>query len=472
MPKVPKINVSVIRKSYTQLSAGSPYFIYETGRDAFPGCALRVLRQEIQIGARADRGKAWIKIAVVDPAISADDLEALRYETRKKLRELEDEVEQPTLRNGRNLLMADLWRLYREDYAMRRLPTRSPRTLEHREGLWSCHLVPMFGDLTLSQFANLSPSRLRAIPFEVMRRVQASRPWASGRHTANHVVAALRMVWEFARKQGWIVRDPLTVIDDLDAPAAVNYLEDADLTAIGVALRNLERTAFRFPDSRLHPSIRSLLALRVVLYTGCRHVEELCKGKTSWLRSDYDLPRLEVPRAKGERGRSAGRVIYLGPDALRCLKEIPRPFGCDDLIPGRFPGTQMARLTEPWERLLLEARKLLETEPPNQPSSILAARLIGYEGEARKVIREGSLRLPVKVTRHTIKTIHPRAGIVPDHSRQLLGHEAASLGDRVYLHRHGPSLSRAAAEAENFIRRLLGDLDQGQTETRASSTLD
>jgi hypothetical protein len=67
-------------------------------------------------------------------------------------------------------------------------------------------------------------------------------------------------------------------------------------------------------------------------------------------------------------------------------------------------------------------------------------------------------RVPVKVLRHTAKTLHPRAGIAPEHSAQLLGHEAESLGERVYLHHHGPSLVEAATSYENFVRGLLGDL--------------
>src|SRR4051812_34970118 len=68
--------------------------------------------------------------------------------------------------------------------------------------------------------------------------------------------------------------------------------------------------------------------------------------------------------------------------------------------------------------------------------------------------------IPVKALRHTAKTLHPRAGIAPEHSAQLLGHEAQSLGERVYLHRHGPSLAEAATKYETFVRRLLGDFER------------
>jgi hypothetical protein len=67
-------------------------------------------------------------------------------------------------------------------------------------------------------------------------------------------------------------------------------------------------------------------------------------------------------------------------------------------------------------------------------------------------------RIAVKVLRHTAKATHPRVGIAPEHSAQLLGHQAASLGERVYLHHHGLSLVKAAEAYENFVRQLLGDI--------------
>jgi hypothetical protein len=49
----------------------------------------------------------------------------------------------------------------------------------------------------------------------------------------------------------------------------------------------------------------------------------------------------------------------------------------------------------------------------------------------------------------------PRAGIAADHYPSAPRTEAASLRDRVYLHRH--SLSDAAGKAEVFIRRLMDE---------------
>ena len=114
-------------------------------------------------------------------------------------------------------------------------------------------------------------------------------------------------------------------MEEIETSPAEVFLEDEDLAAIGGALRELEAQARAGSvTSRQVPSLAALLAIRIVLYTGCRHVEELLRGKLAWFRTDYGLPRLKVPRVKGQRKGKAGRIIYLGPDAVRCLMEIPR----------------------------------------------------------------------------------------------------------------------------------------------------
>jgi hypothetical protein len=455
---VPRVTQGVVLRYYSKLpkNGASDYYVLEQGQYAIRWCVLRVQRSQIQIGLR--KGQTWHALAVVPKDATLDDIDSFREACREKSRELEDEDAEPSLREGRRLTWAKAWEAFREDYSKRRLPTGSPRTLDFYDDLFGAHILPLYGSTTFGEFAALSAAEIDRIPEVIADRVREARPHFNGRHTGNHCLRAMRMVWERSRRRGWIAKDPFLDVAELPTKSAEVFLEDADLAAIGEAMRYLEALAvLGSADSRQVPSLGALLAVRVVLYTGLRHREELLRGKLSWLRTDYGILRLEVPRAKGQRGREEGRIVYLGPDALRCLREIPRPEGCDDLVPGRIPGTQMNRLTEPWERIVLEARRILEKSDAQAPSAIRRARIVGYQGEKRVELYAGSLRIPVKATRHTIKTVHPRAGIAPDHSRQLLGHEAASLGDRVYLHQHGESLAKAAASAENFIRRLLSD---------------
>jgi integrase len=139
---------------------------------------------------------------------------------------------------------------------------------------------------------------------------------------------------------------------------------------------------------------------------------------------------------------------------VQLLKAIDRPPGVTHLVPGRILGRPLYRLNETWDAILREARAVLRdwqaVSSTPLDSAILSARIAPHEpGE----------RIPVKALRHTAKTCHPRAGIAPEHSAQLLGHEAASLGERVYLHRHGPTLIQAATTYEAFVRQLLGDFE-------------
>jgi len=455
---VPRINPVVIRSFYARLpkAGAADYYVLEKGQHAIHWCCLRVKRTQIQIGLR--KGQSWYSIAVVPQDVGVEDLETLRDACRTKSRELEDEEAEPTLKEGRRTTWETAWSTFREYYTKRRLPSGSARTLDFYDYLFKTHILPLYGPMTLAAFAALPASRIEVIPEIIAARVREARPHYSGRHTGNHALHAMRMVWERCRRLGWIARDPFLDVGELPTQKVDVYLEDSDLAALGAALRNLEKEARTASEvTRQVPSLNALLALRITLYTGCRHVEELLRGKLSWLRLDYGVTRIEVPQAKGQRHGKSGRFIYLGPDALRCLNEIRRPPGCDDLVPGRTPGTQMNRLTEPWERLMLEARKLLDATSSGQPSAIRSARIVGYRGEERIQLFGGTQRIPVKATRHTLRTILARAGVSPDHARQLLGHQAAYLGDRVYLHEHGASLCEAAAKAEAFIRRLMGD---------------
>lgn len=465
MPRhtVPLITQAVIHRYYQKLPSPSQsaYYVLEAGPSRIPWCALRVQRTQIQIGLR--KGNSWFPIGVALRHISLGDVKTMRQECLRKAREFQDEDAEPSLKEGHHLTWTQGWELWRAEYVRRKQDKKSPRTLDWYDDIFKRHVLPLYGHLSLRGFSLLPQEAIEDLPNMIAQRVRETRPWAEGVHTGNHVFKCMRMLWQWFHRKGWINRDPFVDVEEIETSPAEVFLEDEDLAAIGRALRELEAQArAASATSRQAPSLAALLAIRIVLYTGCRHVEELLRGKLAWFRTDYGIPRLEVPRVKGQRKGKAGRFIYLGPDAVRCLMEIPRAEGVDDLVPGRS-GRQMSRLTEPWERVILEARRLLEAKRaqgnPVGPSSILRARIIGYEGERRVTLYPGDIRVPVKATRHTCKTAHPRIKISDEHGDQLLGHSAASLGDRVYLHRHGTSLSEAAEQVEAFIRHLMGDLE-------------
>jgi hypothetical protein len=454
----PRITPDVVRYAYEHLATTNPYYIREVGRDAIRGCMLRVQRQSVEVGTRLDNGTRWHRVTRVDLEMSIDDLEVARLAVRRVIRSREDEDEEPCLRQGRQMTVQQLWQLFRAEYIRKKSSKRSARTLAFYDCLWDLHLLPRIG---ANRLREVTIARVEEMTEEVTSHVRTSRPWAEGRHTANHCLFQGRTVFEFARRKGWLLKNPFLEVDPYDVLNAQVYLRDLDLAAIGEALRDLEDRARRSSAVSRHvPSLAALYAMRLTLYTGCRHRAELLAGNLTWFKEDLGIPRLEIPRAKGDRNRGQGRFLYLGPHALELLHAIPRPPGSTLLVPGRLAGQPLYRLNETWDAVLGEARRRLRQLQADSQNPLDAVVL-----QARLAPGEAGDRIPVKVLRHTAKTFHPRAGIASEHSAQLLGHEAATLGERVYLHHHGPSLVHAAAAYEHFVRQLLGDIPVRSADT-------
>jgi integrase len=433
--------VDVIRAAYQNPPSEGFYYV----KDLQYQVHLRVLRKQVQIGVRYNRGKNWAKVAIVPQDVGIGDLEDFRVAARSARREHEDEEAEPTLLDGRLMSVARLREEHRAWYVSGRREGKSKRTLDWYDDLWGGRLGPAIGELKLRE---LTPQIAERLKVQIRDAVRVDRPHADGRHTANHALAYALTLFEFARRRGYVIRNPFAEVEPWEVAAAEVYLEDADLAALGQALRNLELQARGGSGLSRHlPSFTALCALRVTLYTGCRHREELCWGLLSWLRDPRGpVPRLEIPRAKGDRGNRQGRHLYLGPDAVSRLLAIDRPRGSEHLlVPGRERGKSLFRLNEAWARVLRDAAVILEGS--RERSTILA-----------HLQPDGSVSgVPVKSTRHTARTTMVRAGIKPEHAAQLLGHRGAAITDTVYLHQHGPSLAEAAAKLETFTRKLMGE---------------
>jgi integrase len=321
-----------------------------------------------------------------------------------------------------------LLKLYEEfmaDFKETRGASRSPRTLESYEALWRVHLLPILGHLRITE---ITTDVVRRFKREIPDRVVERRPEAKGggRPVANRALQQLEAALSFAYRMDWIPRNTASArfVPRYEENRAEDFLDIHGYGAVGQVLRDLEARLARGETSPL--SLRTLFALRVAIYTGVRHRSELLWTRLEWCHLDDGVPRLGIPRAKGDRQakKGSGRWVFLGPDAVRLLRAIPRPAGSEHLtIPGDKPGQPLFRLNEAW-RVVLRTARLPQ--------------------------------VPVKALRHGFST-HSVGIIAPEHRAQLLGHQGRPMTDSVYLHHHGPDLSRAAALVEDHIRGLLGD---------------
>ncbi|HVT58734.1 MAG TPA: hypothetical protein VHR45_10050 [Thermoanaerobaculia bacterium] len=419
----------MIRTAFANPSKHNPYFLREEGgRDSIRGCMLRVQRRTVQFGTRSDAGNRWHKVAEARPDMTLEEIEDARLAVRRVVRQVEDEEQIPGLRRATTLTVKGLMEEYLADYEETRGHNRSHRTLDAYHDTWRVHLVPLIGHLRL---AEVTPDVVRQLKREIPARVLSKRPKTrgGGRYGANRALQQLDSAFRFAQRHEWVTRNPAAewIVPRYDEARAEDFLDEASYGAIGDVLRQAEVMTFgRSPTARGCLSIRTIYALRLAIYTGARHREELLWAKLAWCQDlEGAVPRIGIPRVKSDRESPRGRWVYLGPDSVRLIRQMPRPSGSSHLlVPGSKSGAPLYRLNEAWHWVLKRAKL-----PP----------------------------MPVKVLRHSHRTHAVVAGIPEEHEAQLLGHRGAAITDTVYLHRHGPALAAAAAHIEEHLRILMGD---------------
>jgi integrase len=357
--------------------------------------------------------------------MSIQEVEDLRMAALYLARQLQDGEGIPSLARGRSMTLSQLHQEFMADLRETRSDLLSANTLKNYNDVWRLYLLPAAGHLTLPR---LTVEVVRQIKRDVPALVVKHRPEATagGKYMANAALQQLYAALDFAYRMEWVTRNVASakLVPRYEKRRSEEFLDAEGYAAVGRVLRDLEA---RLAGGRESPlSQRTLLALRVVIYTGVRHRAELLWTRFEWCRLDDTVPRIGIPRAKGDRGsQGGGRWIFLGPDAVRCLKSISRPPGSEHLtVPGDKLGQPLFRLNEAW----------------------------------RVVLRTAGLpEIPVKALRHSFST-HSVGIIASEHRAQLMGHQGRPMTDTVYLHRHGPDLARAAALVERHLLGLLGDL--------------
>jgi len=426
-PRVPRINPAVVKDAFRKpATSEAGYYVLEKGKTLV---CLRVRKTSVHIGVRHQ--SRWHSVAALHADMSVQEVEDVRMSALQLARQLQDGEGLPSLARGRSMTLAQLHQEFMADLKETRGDVLSNNTLKNYADVWRLYLLPAAGRLTLPR---LTVEVARQIKREVPALVLKNRPESSsgGRYMANAALQQLYAALDFAYRMEWVTRNVASarLVPRYEKRRSEDFLDAEAYAAVGQVLRDLETRLAQGKESPL--SLRTLLALRVAIYTGVRHRSELLWTQLSWCRLDDAVPRIGIPRAKGDRGsQGGGRWIFLGPDAVRCLKAIERPIGSEHLtVPGDKPGRPLFRLNEAWT-VILRAANLSP--------------------------------VPVKALRHGFST-HSVGIIASEHRAQLMGHQGRPMTDTVYLHRHGPDLGRAAALVEHHLRGLLGDLPKDRAQ--------
>jgi len=421
-PPVPRINPGTIREAFRKPACSDAgYYILEKGRTLV---CLRVRQSSVKIGVR--HHSRWYSVAPVHVDMSIQEVETLRLAALQLARQLQDAGGLlPAQSRGRSMTLERLHQEFLTDLRETKGEVLRETTLKAYGDVWRRYLLPAVGQLTLPQVTVEVVRQIkRDIPVQAVAQRQEVR--AGGRVVANLALQQLSSALDFAVRMEWVSRNVASarLVPRYEKRRSEDFLDAAGYGLVGEVLRDFEG---RLSQGKKSPmSLRVLLALRVVIYTGVRHRSELLWTRLEWCRLDDAVPRIGIPRAKGDRGgKLGGRWIFLGPDAVRCLREIQRPAGWEHLtVPGKKVGQPYYSLNDAWSEVLRTA---------------------------------GLPEFPVKVLRHGFST-HSVGIIAPEHRAQLMGHRGRPMTDTVYLHQHGPDLARAATLVEAHLRRLMGDV--------------
>ena len=117
------------------------------------------------------------------------------------------------------------------------------------------------------------------------------------------------------------------------------FLSLDEIKRLGSVLRDIETEGREMPSA--------ILAIRLLLYTGCR-LNEIMTLK--WEYVDLEAAILHLPDSK-----TGAKKVYLGKPAVKLLEEAPLIVGNPWVIPGALPGARLTDLQPFWQRVRAKA---------------------------------------------------------------------------------------------------------------------
>ena len=153
---------------------------------------------------------------------------------------------------------------------------------------------------------------------------------------ANQAVDTLSRIWNAAVERGLLPEgavNPCRLVTRNRERRRERFLSAEEFRRLGRALTEA--------GSRKGVSVHAVVAIRLLVLTGCRKSEILA---LRW--EDVDLEAGELTLTDSKTGP---RRVSLSPEAAKVLEEVPRLPGNPWVIPGRVAGERMRNLNDPWE---------------------------------------------------------------------------------------------------------------------------
>lgn len=202
------------------------------------------------------------------------------------------------------------------------------RSADRDRRAWDRCVLPRFGDRKVKDITRADIARLIVDMAETPAM-------------ANKVVTLLSKAFNLAEVWGWRAEgtNPCRHVDRFTEESRERFLSESELRRLGQVLDEAERSWGVCPFS--------LVAIRLLIMTGCRSAEIL---QLRWEDVDLERRNLNLPDSK-----TGKRTVVLNSAAMAILENLERRPDTPYVIPGDKPGTHRASLQAVWERIRDEA---------------------------------------------------------------------------------------------------------------------
>lgn len=220
--------------------------------------------------------------------------------------------------------VADLAQRFMEEHAKVK---KKPLSIKSDEALLRLHILPMMAQRKVASVTRQ----------DIIKLHQAMHKYPGA---ANRAITLLSKMLNLAEDWGYREdnSNPCTHIERYKERKLERYLSNAEIRKLLDCLEELQRDGIENADT--------LLAIRLLLMTGCRRNEVLT---LKWSNVDLENRILKLTDSK-----TGKRYVHLSPQAVQLLLVHFETCGLDTnpyVIKGAKPGAHLVNLQKPWTRI-------------------------------------------------------------------------------------------------------------------------
>lgn len=384
----------------------TPYTIWDTGPQGVPGFGVRVLPSgtkswvlKYRTTGDKQRWHTFGRVGILPLEDARNEAKALQVAINKGSDPVADE-QNKRFKAG---ITPDVASLVTRYLTHRVEPRTRPRTAAEYRRLLEKHVLP--------KWSKRHPTDITRADVVTIHEGLEDRPYL-----ANRVLEVIRAMFHYAADAGIIPEnsDPCRSVQAYSEKQRQRMLTADELARLGAALDVAKNPGTERKGERVIPEPEAaILAIRLLLFTGCRKTE-ITTARWEWV--DWKRQLLSLPQTK-----TGSREVPLGPPALGLLEAAFESRTSDWICPGKKIDRPLVGLQKCWERIRAAA---------------------------------GLDDVRIHDLRHTMASVAAHGGQGLPVIAALLGHARTSTTTR-YTHTHAHPVHAAAEQVSSQLNSML-----------------